>query len=66
MELALIYEKAITELKFKRKFDYKKKNNLFMADFSKSIGKRLMNKVYDYLTSINDEALPRMFISNHE
>lgn len=33
---------------------------------SKKIGKRLMNKTYDYLNSIDNQSLPKLFISNHE
>ena len=66
MDLALVFEKANNELKSKKRAEYKDKNKKIIENISQRIGKRLMNKVYDYLTSINDEALPRMFISNHE
>ena len=66
MDLALVFEKANNELKSKKRVEYKDKNKKIIENISKRIGRRLMNKVYDYLTSINDEALPRMFISNHE
>lgn len=61
----MIFEKASFELKHKRD-DYKEENRKRISYLSKKMGKKFMNKAYDYLNSIDNQSMPQLFMNNHK
>ena len=61
----MIFERANRELKLIND-ESKRKNKILVEGIFKKVGKRFMNKIYEYLMNLDDEDLPKMIIQGYQ